>query len=667
MGLTGLALALTLLALALGLLGLVLTTAGCRPDQSRSRVLILGLDGFDPTVVDLLMSEGKLPNFAKLRQEGAYAPLLSARPLLSPVVWTTIATGKPPESHRIGHFVAINPKTGQELPVTSRMRQVKALWNLFSEKGRSVAVVGWWASWPAETVRGSIVSDHLCFHFLMEEGATMRKESPGLTYPPELLDQIRTLIRRPSDLQQDALAPFVTVPDADLARPFDFEDDLSHFRWALATAETYKAIGEKLWDESKPDLGMIYIEGTDSTSHLFGHLFRATNLSGELAEQERRYGRAVEQIYLYADKVVGEMIARMDARTTLMVLSDHGFELGALPDDPSKTRDMRRVTEKYHTMHGILYLYGHGIRPGTRLQSPTILDITPTVLALGGLSPARDMPGRVLNEAFDRPAPESIPTYETSAPSGATADGGGETDAEIDPQILEQLRSLGYLQTTSPTSDRNLAAVLFESGRYEESENLYRRLVADKPDDGSLRTSYAGALGALGRFDEAMRELDVATKLEPLNPEAYHNRAVIYERRGDLGKAIEEYRKALRYSPQYEPSKQALERLNAPSEPSGHPDGSAEQLAYRIASQASEAAKRGDYREAMAKLDEAQKIAPKYALIYQYRANVAYLMGDQAGAIAALRKGLEIEPDNALFRENLKNLLQPAPGQAAEH
>ena len=121
-----------------------------------SHVIVLGLDGMDPQTVDLLMSEGKLPNFAKMRQHGAYAPLISAEPLLSPVVWTTIATGKGPDQHRIGHFVAVNEK-GDQLPVTSRIRKVKALWNILSDAGRRVAVVGWWATWPSEKVNGAIV------------------------------------------------------------------------------------------------------------------------------------------------------------------------------------------------------------------------------------------------------------------------------------------------------------------------------------------------------------------------------------------------------------------------------------------------------------------------------------------------------------------------------
>jgi tetratricopeptide (TPR) repeat protein len=59
-------------------------------------------------------------------------------------------------------------------------------------------------------------------------------------------------------------------------------------------------------------------------------------------------------------------------------------------------------------------------------------------------------------------------------------------------------------------------------------------------------------------------------------------------------------------------------------------------------------------------LDEAQRVAPGSARVYQYRANVAYLMGDRAAAKAALAKALEIEPDNALFKANLDRLEREA-------
>src|SRR5206468_10570499 len=114
--------------------GALLFCAGCGRTKP-GRVLVLGFDGMDPRVVDLLMSEGKLPNFARLRREGAYAPLLSFEPLLSPVIWTTVATGKTPDRHRIGHFVAVNSSTGEQLPVTSQMRKSSALWNILSNAG----------------------------------------------------------------------------------------------------------------------------------------------------------------------------------------------------------------------------------------------------------------------------------------------------------------------------------------------------------------------------------------------------------------------------------------------------------------------------------------------------------------------------------------------------
>jgi tetratricopeptide (TPR) repeat protein len=642
-----------LAALALcGAAAALVAFLACRANGP-GRVIILGLDGADPATIDLLMSEGALPNFAKLRREGAYAPLESRKPLLSPVIWTTIATGKTPDRHRIGHFVAVNPVSGEQLPVTSRMRKAQAIWNILSARGRSVDVVGWWATWPAEKVRGTIVSDHFAYHFLMEEGAAEAAGDAGRVSPPEVEARLAPLRKRPQDVTPAELSRFVTVSAEEAARPFDFADDLSHFKWAYATAETYAAIGLKLWKEERPDNLLVYVEGLDTTSHLFGHLFRARGLSGELAAQQAKYGRAVEQMYVYADGLLGRVLEAMDSRTTLLVVSDHGFELGRLQEDPSKTRDMRRVSELYHRPQGILYMYGNAVKRRTRLNRPTILDIAPTVLALNGVPPAQDMPGRVLVEGLDvRPA-SPVATYETSS---ETASAGPEAagDAQVDPEVVKKLQSLGYIGAKSATGDRNLAGIAFEEGRYEEAARQYSKLVADSPSDGALRASYAGALGALGRFDAALEQLTKAIELEPLNVEAYHNRAVIHERRGERDAAISDYQTAVKYNPQYDPSRKALERLGAPLPQQPRSDD--EKRAAALAEEAAGAARRGDYAGAERKLDEAARIAPKLSLVYQYRANVAYLKGDAKAARAALEQGLKVDPGNALFRENLKRL-----------
>jgi tetratricopeptide (TPR) repeat protein len=321
---------------------------------------------------------------------------------------------------------------------------------------------------------------------------------------------------------------------------------------------------------------------------------------------------------------------------------------------------MRRVSERHHRIEGILYLYGNRVKPHRRIEQPTLLDIGPTLLALTGVPPAQDMPGRVLEEALTLTAPSrTVASYDT----GERVAGDHSADGSIDPKILERLRSLGYVGAQSPKSVSNIAAMHFEAGRFAEAAVMFEEQVRENPTDGTLRTSLAGALGALGRYDEAMEHLQKAIELEPLNPEAYHNRGVIYERQGKQPAAIGEYRTALRYDPGYAPARQALQRLTA-SAAVDRPQTPAQQLAAKLAERASEAARRGDYQAALTTLDEAAKVAPRYALVYQYRANVAYLMGDHAAAKAALRKGLELEPDNALFKGNLKRLEETSPPQA---
>jgi tetratricopeptide (TPR) repeat protein len=629
---------------------LLALAAGCAGERPGSRVIVLGLDGVDPDVVDLLVDEGQLPNFAKLKREGAYARLYSPPPLLSPIIWTTVATGRKPSDHGIGHFTTVDPATGEELPVTSRLRRVKALWNIFSEHDREVAVVGWWATWPAEPVRGALVSDHTAYHFLMGQKLAEERSSAGVTHPEELLAELAPLIRRPQDVGHADLAPYVEVDPAELDAAFEFERDLDHFRWALGAAETYRDIGLELWRRNSPDLLMVYVEGVDTTSHLFGHLWRQQPLAGELAEQQRRYGRAVEQMYRLADAIVGDYLAVLDERTTLVVLSDHGFTLGELQVDPSKTRDMRRVSEAYHEDEGILFLYGHGVRAGVPLVDADTLDIAPTVLAAAGLPVAANMPGQPLTDALEVEVAR-IDTYEGGTEDGPAAE---PRDGEVDSAVLERLSSLGYIGAASTTNDRNLASILLREGRFEEAERAFRGLLEHEPDEAAYHAALATALSSLGRHDEALASFARAIELDPLNLPAYHNRGLLREQLGQRELAIQDYRTALQVRGEYEPARRALERLG--EAPASLPRTPEELRAAELLGQASALMQRGDYGAAESLVAEAERLAPRAAAVHQARSNIAYLKGDLAGAETALERALELEPDNVLFRKNLRVL-----------
>ena len=143
------------------LLAALLVAAACaRPaEPARPRVIFVGLDGADWQLLDRLIADGTMPNLGKLAREGARGPLLTQRPPLSPLVWTTMMTGAGPLRHRVLDFTRYNPATRQREPITSDERAVPAIWNMVSYAGRRVDVVGLWATYPPENVNGTIVSD----------------------------------------------------------------------------------------------------------------------------------------------------------------------------------------------------------------------------------------------------------------------------------------------------------------------------------------------------------------------------------------------------------------------------------------------------------------------------------------------------------------------------
>src|SRR6185503_1672538 len=75
------------------------------------KLIFLGLDGFDPGLAERFMSEGKLPNLKRLKEQGSYRRLRTTFPALSPVAWSTFATGVNPGKHNIFDFLNRDLKT----------------------------------------------------------------------------------------------------------------------------------------------------------------------------------------------------------------------------------------------------------------------------------------------------------------------------------------------------------------------------------------------------------------------------------------------------------------------------------------------------------------------------------------------------------------------------
>lgn len=76
-----------------------------------NRMVIVGLDGMEPALVEKFMFEGKLPNFSKMKKEGTYSKLQTTTPAISPVAWSSFMTGSSPSKHNIFDFLSRDPKT----------------------------------------------------------------------------------------------------------------------------------------------------------------------------------------------------------------------------------------------------------------------------------------------------------------------------------------------------------------------------------------------------------------------------------------------------------------------------------------------------------------------------------------------------------------------------
>lgn len=91
------------------------TTAPAPPPEStidpKGRVIILGFDGVEPSIVSTMMDNGELPNLTKLRDTGTYTPLGSTNPPQSPTAWSSFATCTDAGDHGIYDFIKRNPKT----------------------------------------------------------------------------------------------------------------------------------------------------------------------------------------------------------------------------------------------------------------------------------------------------------------------------------------------------------------------------------------------------------------------------------------------------------------------------------------------------------------------------------------------------------------------------
>ncbi|MGD2115401.1 MAG: alkaline phosphatase family protein [Acidobacteriota bacterium] len=424
--------------------------AAAVPGAERTTLLV-AVDGMSWTAALPMVHRGELPHLARLMEEGSYGVLHSLRTYRekvdkwgywSPVVWTSLATGVRPERHGITDFTLPAVRGTGNVAATTH-RRAAAFWNLFSAFDRRVGVVGWWATWPAEEVSGYMASSHLGLRG--HRGA--EPVTSGLTYPPELVEELPREVASPRELRDwvhEAVFPFHHYPvltDAEASTMYS----------VLWQDRSYLDMTKYLIDRERLDLYAVYFEGIDALSH---HFWRAMAAPEEdvvpaLPQGFRDHQVVVPNYYRVIDSYLGELLDHLPEDATILIVSDHGFQLD---DEHAKGAD--------HSPYGVIVARGPGIAAGRNLNlnplgslrellhdRTDVLDVLPTLLYLHGLPVAEDLSGRVLGDLLTGELRETQPLLHVRSYGNFAVN--RRVEVEVDPAMSkeyeERLRALGYI------------------------------------------------------------------------------------------------------------------------------------------------------------------------------------------------------------------------------
>ncbi|HEX9427637.1 MAG TPA: tetratricopeptide repeat protein [Candidatus Polarisedimenticolia bacterium] len=634
-------------------------------------VLLIGVDSFDWRIIEPLMREGRMPNLARLVERGTRAHLRTISPILSPVIWTSIATGVKPSRHGIVDFVVAARDTGALMPVTSAMRQVPALWTLLSRQAIDVDVIAWWATWPAETVRGRIVTDRVAFQLFEDQMQEDWKSADpararGKTFPPELFDEVRPIIKAPAEVSDAELARFLPPGTVVASLNEDRRHQLDEFRTILAGGETYHAAALKLFQPGAPGLKMIYYEGPDTTSHQFMR-YRPPLLPGVEPSDMRLFGGIVDRYYELQDKYIGEVVARAGKDATILVVSDHGFKSDNNRPPHSDPRIGKADAAEWHLPIGVFVMAGPDVRPGFDLGSASVLDVAPTILTLFGLPVARDMDGQPLTQALTdrflagRPV-RWVNTYGGLRPTPQESASAPSTD---DAEIIAKLRNIGYIGEERMTARNNRGVIALDEGDVDGAIADFQGALDKGGDAGNLvRTNLARAWLQKGDRDKARALAGQALAENPRNKQAETILAAV-EMKGQNFEAAENHlRRAIAIDPTFVPARSQLGRLYAKREryaealeeyrkvievaPLSAPEHNSIGEIYR---------KMGQPERAMEAYREALRCDAQYFGAYNNLGLRLQEKGKLDEAKALYEKGLAIRPENPILRNSLGTLL----------
>lgn len=405
-------------------------------ENSAFKIVFVGLDGMDWRVIDPLMAKGELPHFSRLVREGSSGPLETIKNANSPVIWSSIFTGRPPEEHGIFDFYTIQLK-GMDFPgifpvhrtffpeFASLLEKI-SLAERHTVNGSFSRYPPIWEILPVFGIRFGIIQAAYTSYPVFKGG---NPDDVFISYGWKFL----------VDEYKKNKKVFDMLVDRYIKPPGFFDVLESYYNPADMTSGLAPFFLDFLKEQRHKDVLMVYFHAPDTIQHRYWKWYQPERFLFVSGEDLKRYAHKIPDAYKYFDSWLGKVEENLDPDTVLVIVSDHGHAPCILHD--------YAYSQHRHGPPGILIIKGGPVKKNVKLKSAHILDVFPTMLYLLGLPIPADSGGRLLVEVMDPDMLRRFPPQKTSAYDTFFRDRfSDQKKGFFDKEELERLKSLGYIR-----------------------------------------------------------------------------------------------------------------------------------------------------------------------------------------------------------------------------
>lgn len=446
------------------------------------KVLIIGWDAADWKIIGPLLAKGQMPALKSLIDRGVYGNMSTMNPPYSPMLWTSVATGKTPDKHGVLGFLEVLPSLKGITPVTVNSRKSRAIWNILHNKGYKSNIVGWWPSFPAEPINGVVVSDKF-----QKVKPNPKEKSPiieQVIYPNSKVKDLVDLRMFPWEVTGAHVLPF--IPKASEIDNKDGES-LKILSKIISENTSIHAAATNLMRTTEWDFMAVYYDLIDHFCHGFMK-FHPPKLKAIPLKNFELYKDVVVGAYRYQDMMLERMIQLAGDDTTIIVMSDHGFESGH--KRILKMPKYQAAPALEHRQFGIFVAAGPNIKKNKKVFGLSLIDVAPTILSIYGLPIGKDMDGKVAVDIFEKtPNIEYIDSWQkVEGDFGEHKNLNQQDNLLTNDETMQQLIDLGYVERpddkiefailkTNCDLKHNLARVYLGKKDYFSSKEILKELI----------------------------------------------------------------------------------------------------------------------------------------------------------------------------------------------